>query len=583
MLFPKHAVDREYSFRLFTEKKSAKDFDDIVLRYEQDGKIVHRFIQVKHRQGRHKKISIGDLLTPGKNGAFGLIKYLIAYLKIKSSGEFEGEIKDFFIATNVGFDFESLADKGISFTRMNTEDEFLNIGSSVRYKFDNSIISHLQENMDFIKGEVGGQVSDGEINKKIEEFPDKLVLAVNLPNHAELEGLIKNEISNKLIEKFNYFGNDETAYNALFMKMWSWMKDREGRFLSHKEGEELFRKVEMCASTLSEIRQEVEKGNKEIGKIAKQQRKDSKTLHKIHAVATTQNNKQIEKPIQFNMVYPVEMFVGRDSELQEIYGKLHESTGKLTAISQMVVIGGLGGIGKSELARKYAYEYRKDYDGNVVWVNAENFGIMKNSFLKLAEDDKLGIPPQDKYGNDKTIETIVKEIYAFFARRGRKSLFIFDNAEGYEDISKFLPFSLGQDYNKPCVLITSRSKDWKVGEEEGKIQVIQLDEFTETEALRFVKKALNIRNNLQDEEIKKLTKELQYFPLALGQAVKYINESNIVLSRRSKKKISVRCMVPESDGILSSSFKESLWDRYYMGAPKQHRRFVEQYKIEKRA
>ncbi|WP_265035660.1 NB-ARC domain-containing protein [Wolbachia endosymbiont (group A) of Agelastica alni] len=233
------------------------------------------------------------------------------------------------------------------------------------------------------------------------------------------------------------------------------------------------------------------------------------------------------------------MFVGRDSELQEIYGKLHESTGKLTAISQMVVIGGLGGIGKSELARKYAYEYRKHYDGNVVWVNAENFGIMKNSFLKLAEDDKLGIPPQDKYGNDKTIETIVKEIYAFFARRGRKSLFIFDNAEGYEDISKFLPFSLGQDYNKPCVLITSRSKDWKVGEEEGKIQVIQLDEFTETEALRFVKKALNIRNNLQDEEIKKLTKELQYFPLALGQAVKYINESNIVLSRRSKKKISV--------------------------------------------
>ncbi|WP_341810758.1 hypothetical protein [Wolbachia endosymbiont (group A) of Campoletis raptor] len=44
-----------------------------------------------------------------------------------------------------------------------------------------------------------------------------------------------------------------------------------------------------------------------------------------------------------------------------------------------------------------------------------------------------------------------------------------------------------------------------------------------------------------------------------------------------------KCMVPESDGILSSSFKESLWDRYYMGAPKQHRRFVEQYKIEKRA
>jgi hypothetical protein len=62
MLFPKCAVDREYSFHLFTEKRSAKDFDDIVLRYEQGGKVVHRFIQIKHRKDKNKKISIGELL-----------------------------------------------------------------------------------------------------------------------------------------------------------------------------------------------------------------------------------------------------------------------------------------------------------------------------------------------------------------------------------------------------------------------------------------------------------------------------------------------------------------------------------------
>ncbi|MDD9331802.1 MAG: hypothetical protein PV340_04190 [Wolbachia sp.] len=48
--------------------------------------------------------------------------------------------------------------------------------------------------------------------------------------------------------------------------------------------------------------------------------------------------------------------------------------------------------------------------------------------------------------------------------------------------------------------------------------------------MRFVKKALNIKDNLQDEEIKKLTKKLQHFPLAFGQAVKYINENNVVLT-----------------------------------------------------
>ncbi len=44
-----------------------------------------------------------------------------------------------------------------------------------------------------------------------------------------------------------------------------------------------------------------------------------------------------------------------------------------------------------------------------------------------------------------------------------------------------------------------------------------------------------------------------------------------------------KCAVSKYDGILSSSFKESLWDKYYMGAPKQQRQFAEQYKIVKRA
>ncbi|QTP62062.1 hypothetical protein HUB92_04105 [Wolbachia endosymbiont of Wiebesia pumilae] len=47
------------------------------------------------------------------------------------------------------------------------------------------------------------------------------------------------------------------------------------------------------------------------------------------------------------------------------------------------------------------------------------------------------------------------------------------------------------------------------------------------------------------------------------------------------------CTVPECDGMIKYEkkipSKEELWDKYCMGAPKQHRRFVEQYKIEKRA
>ncbi|MCA4774658.1 hypothetical protein IHO40_00450 [Wolbachia endosymbiont of Mansonella ozzardi] len=47
--------------------------------------------------------------------------------------------------------------------------------------------------------------------------------------------------------------------------------------------------------------------------------------------------------------------------------------------------------------------------------------------------------------------------------------------------------------------------------EKGRIEVIRLGVLDETEALEFVKKALNIVNNLQDEKIRELTKNYSIF------------------------------------------------------------------------
>ncbi|MBH5362504.1 ankyrin repeat domain-containing protein [Wolbachia endosymbiont of Kradibia gibbosae] len=482
MLFPKHAVDREYSFRLFTEKKSAKDFDDIVLRYEQDGKIVHRFIQVKHRQGRHKKISIGDLLTPGKDGAFGLIKYLIAYLKIKSSGEFEGEIEDFVIITNDDFDsadstshpvrklrmMPSGKNKGkeISVIRIDTQDEFLDVGDGVRYKFDNSIISYLQENKDFVKREVGREVS----NKEIEDFLNKLVFAVNLPSGTELSEIIKSELGKE------FSNTDAKHFYSRYQE--------EVLILLEKEEEE-FLSYEKAKALLEEIREEI------LG------------------------------AVWFDVRGPFRLFTGRDEDLGMLHDSLQRNP-KGAVISYITSISGPGGMGKSQLARKYACKYRRYYDDNVIWIGAENFEAMKDSFLRLARN-RLGISPKDKYGNDKTIETIVREVYAFFARR--RSLFIFDNVQEYKKISKFLPFSLSPDLNKPHILITSHDQELEKG-----IDVIKLGELEQRDAIEFVKKGFNIlkKDKSQDREIENLVRRLQCFPLAIQQAISYIEDQRII-------------------------------------------------------
>jgi hypothetical protein len=166
--------------------------------------------------------------------------------------------------------------------------------------------------------------------------------------------------------------------------------------------------------------------------------------------------------------------------------KLHKTLqdGGETVISQLTSVTGLGGIGKSELATKYIGEHSKDYDDKVIWINADNYLTIAESFRKLAQD-KLGISTTDENGKGKEIKLIVADVYSFFAIRHGRSLYVIDNAgkhkavregEEAEGVDKFLP----SGPNKPHVLISSRDKEW------GEIKSLPLDVFTEEEAIEFM-------------------------------------------------------------------------------------------------
>ncbi|UPA54510.1 NB-ARC domain-containing protein [Wolbachia pipientis] len=265
--------------------------------------------------------------------------------------------------------------------------------------------------------------------------------------------------------------------------------------------------------------------------------------------------------IRFDVKDPVTLFTGRIRELEDLHKILQE--GGEAVVSQMASITGLGGIGKSALARKYAYDHRNDYDGNVIWINAESYQTLVKSFLRLAQD-KLGINVKSIEGNQKDIKSVVEDVYGFFSNR--KSLFIFDNAEkcrtreyGNEGIDKFLP-SLPSSVNKPYVLITSRNQEW------GDIQPLTLGIFTESESIDFIRKALGIKDESQENEImKNLAEILQHFPLALQQAVAYIKERDKVLKNvGSKFKISdyFKRYDEETKKLLDFKFPDSSRDLY---------------------
>ncbi len=449
MLFFRRAVNRKYFFRLATEMSSAAGFDDIVFRYEQNGTTVCMLIQVKHKQDGSKKICVGDLLT--KSGELNLVKHFAAFLEIQGNEEFKDKMKDFFIITNVDFDHESLASKGITVEKIDTQDEFLNIGDSAKYKLGglhNNIAQYLKQGMS-----AGGRKVS---NEKIKGFLNELVFVVNLPNDVELERLIKDEISDDLAKRFKYFGDDDFVFNALFAKMSSWMKDKRGHFLTPKEGKKFFQEVEELPSTLSEIKQGVER-----------------IEGKVDEIGEVLNNQQARKePIWFNMRYPVKTFTGRRSELQKIYKELHKTTNEQAEVSQIVVISGPDGVGKNGLAIEYAYKRKEDYDGNLVRINAETPKDLEESFKGLAkklnkrlpEGSKISITEEDTE-QEKGIRSVIKDVYRYF--EDIKSLFIFDNAREYKYIRKFLPSSLHSRHKKPYVLITSHDQKWDSVEEGG--------------------------------------------------------------------------------------------------------------------
>ncbi|XP_011686121.1 PREDICTED: uncharacterized protein LOC105448935 isoform X2 [Wasmannia auropunctata] len=313
-----------------------------------------------------------------------------------------------------------------------------------------------------------------KIEGSIKDFLDKLRFAVNQPNEDKLGEIIKEELG----KKFNMIDR-KNVYSRFLEKMLDWMKDKEGKFFTYKEGGTFFEEIK----------------------------------------------KEILGTIWFDVKDPVQLFTGRKRELSELHKTLQRNQGKdkiITVISQMTSISGLGGIGKSELARKYAYAHGNDYDGNVIWINAENYDTLKKSFLNLAKDNRLGIvPTEHRDKKEKATEAIVKEIYVFFAKR--KSLFIFDNAEKNEYLNKFLPLSsLAPNANKPYILITSRNREWEKG-----IEVMDLNELELEDAIKFVKKGLGIEDKSQDQEIKTLVEKLQRFPLAIQQAIAYIEDQRV--------------------------------------------------------
>lgn len=86
---------------------------------------------------------------------------------------------------------------------------------------------------------------------------------------------------------------------------------------------------------------------------------------------------QIKRTIPSMGENPTESFVGRENDLQLLHNKMNSINA-----GSIIVISGIGGIGKTEFAKKYVNEYRNEYPGGIFWISLKG-STWQNEARKL--------------------------------------------------------------------------------------------------------------------------------------------------------------------------------------------------------
>ena len=197
---------------------------------------------------------------------------------------------------------------------------------------------------------------------------------------------------------------------------------------------------------------------------------------------------------------PNEYFTGRKKQLSQLAKNLKLDSP--TVITQ--TISGLGGVGKTQIALQYAYEFRNRYD-SIIWLRADTEQTLTADLDQITQ--RLNLPPAKLEQNRANLIRWLTD--------HRKWLLVFDNADDPRRITSYLP-----PQGTGHILITSRATNFQ---DIPNARTIPIDKMTQPEAQAFLLRRTNLkRTNANKAAAGKLAADLDYLPLALEQAAAYV-------------------------------------------------------------
>jgi tetratricopeptide (TPR) repeat protein len=168
--------------------------------------------------------------------------------------------------------------------------------------------------------------------------------------------------------------------------------------------------------------------------------KSDKILAAIEGLYALLQNNSTHLPKELTLkipkIHPSEV-IGREKELEELHQLLFDN-------KHVVVVNGMGGIGKTTLVQAYMSLYYDDYQ-HIVWISQSNETDIKNDFVNaegLKENLKIATEGKD-------IEALYKEILSTLkALTDKPNLLLIDNAESSLTRDDNAESSLTRDFDR---------------------------------------------------------------------------------------------------------------------------------------